>query len=37
MFQISKCYGVTVILPYWEASGEVLELSYKSLLFDSSK
>ena len=28
-----KCPIVTVILTYWEASGEVLELSYKSLLY----
>ena len=37
MSQISKCLRVTVVLSYWEASGEVSELSYKSLLFDSSK
>ena len=37
MSQISKCYKVTVVLSYWEASGEVWELSYKSILFDSSK
>ena len=37
MSQISKCYKVTVILTYWGASGEVSELSYKSLLSISSK
>ena len=37
MFQISKCPRVTVVLSYWEASGEVSKLSYKSLLFDSSR
>ena len=37
MSQIKKCYKVTVVLTYWEASGEVSELSYKSLLFISSK
>ena len=37
MSQISKCPKVTHVLTYWEASGEVSELSYKSLLFDSSK
>ena len=37
MSQITKCYKVTVGLSYWEASGEVSELSYKSLLFISSK
>ena len=37
MSQITKCYKVTVVLTYWEASGEVSELSYKSLLFSSSK
>ena len=37
MSQITKCYKVTVVLTYWEASGEVSELSYKSLLFISSK
>ena len=35
MSQISKCPKVTVVLTYWEASGEVSELSY-NLLFDSS-
>ena len=37
MSQISKCPKGTVILTYWEASGEVSELRYKSLLFFSSK
>ena len=37
MSQITKCYKVTVVLTYWEASVEVLELSYTSLLFISSK
>ena len=37
MSYISKCPRVTVVLSYWEASGEVSKLSYKSLLFDSSK
>ena len=37
MSQITKCYKVTVVLTYWEASGEVSELSYTSLLFISSK
>ena len=37
MFQISKCPRVTVVLSYFEASGEVSKLSYKSLLFDSSR
>ena len=37
MSQISKCLRVTVVLSYWEASGEVSKLSYKSLLFDSSR
>ena len=37
MSQISKCPRVTVVLSYWEASGEVSKLSYKSLLFDSSR
>ena len=37
MSQISKCLRVTVVLSYWEASGEVSELSYKNLLFDSSR
>ena len=36
-FYISKCYGDMVILTYWEASGEVSELCYKSLLYSSSK
>ena len=30
------CPKVTVILTYWEASGEVWELCYKSLLYSSS-
>ena len=33
MSQISKCPRVTVILSYWEASGEVSKLRYKSLLY----
>ena len=37
MSQISKCPKVTHVLTYWEASGEVSELTYKSLLFISSK
>ena len=37
MSRITKCYKVTVVLTYWEVSGEVSELSYKSLLFISSK
>ena len=37
MSQISKCPKVTVILSYWEASGEVSKLRYKSLLYFSSK
>ena len=37
MYQKRKCYKVTVVLTYWEASGEVSELSYTSLLFISSK
>ena len=37
MSQITKCYKVTIVLTYWEASGEVSELSYKSLLFITSK
>ena len=36
MSQISKCPNVTVVLTYWEASGEVSELSYKSLLYSIS-
>ena len=36
MSQISKCPKVTVILSYWEASGEVSKLRYKSLLYFSS-
>ena len=36
MSQISKCPKVTVVLTYWEASGEVSELSYKSLLYSTS-
>ena len=35
MSQISKCPKVTVVLT-WEASGEVSELSYKSLLYSTS-
>ena len=37
MSQISKCPNVTVVLTYLEASGEVSELRYKSLLYCSSK
>ena len=37
MSQISKCPKVTVVLTYWEASGDVSELRYKSLLYCSSK
>ena len=37
MSQISKCPKVTVVLTYWEASGDVSELRYKSLLYFSSK
>ena len=33
MSQISKCPKVTVLLTYWESLGDVLELSYKSLLY----
>ena len=36
MSHISKCPKVTDVLSYWEASGEVSELSYKSLLYFSS-
>ena len=36
MSQISKCPKVTVVLTYWEASVEVSELSYKSLLYSTS-
>ena len=36
MSQISKCPNVRVVLTYWEASREVSELSYKSLLYFSS-
>ena len=36
MSQISKCPRVTVILSYWEASGEVSKLRYKSLLYCAS-
>ena len=36
MTQISKCPKVTVVLTYWEASGEVSERSYKSLLYSTS-
>ena len=37
MSQITKCYKVTVVLTYWEASGEVSEQSYNSLLIISFK
>ena len=37
MSQISKCPKDTVALTYWEASGDVSELRYKSLLYFSSK
>ena len=37
MSQISKCPKVTVVLTYWEASGDVSDLRYKSLLCFSSK
>ena len=36
MSQISKCPNVTVVLTYWEASGEVSEPSYESLLYSIS-
>ena len=36
MSQISKCPKITVVLGYWEALGEVSELSYKSLLYSTS-
>ena len=36
MSQISKCPKVTVVLTYWEASEDVSELRYKSLLSSSS-
>ena len=36
MSQIVKCPKVTVILSYWEASGEVSKLRYKCLLYFSS-
>ena len=36
MSQISKCPKITVVLSYWEALGEVSELSYKSLLYSTS-
>ena len=36
MSQISKCPKVTVILSYWEASGAVSKLRYKSLLYSTS-
>ena len=36
MSHISKCPKVTDVLIYWEASGKVSELSYKSLLYFSS-
>ena len=37
MSQISKCPNVTVVLTYWEPSGEISELRYKSLLYFSFK
>ena len=37
MSQISKCPKVSVVLTYWEASGDVSDLRYKSLLYCSSK
>ena len=36
MSQILKCPKITVVLSYWEALGEVSELSYKSLLYSTS-
>ena len=36
MSQITKCPNVAVVLTYWEASAEVSELSYKSLLYSIS-
>ena len=36
MSRISKCPKVTVVLTYWEASGEVSEPSYNSLLYSTS-
>ena len=36
MWQISKCPNVRVLLTYREASAEVSELSFKSLLYFSS-
>ena len=36
MSQISKCPKLRVVLGYWEALGEVSELSYKSLLYSTS-
>ena len=36
MSHISKCPKVTDVLSYWEASGEISEPSYKSLLYFSS-
>ena len=33
MSQISKCPKVMLVLTYWEASGDVSELRYKSLLY----
>ena len=36
MSQITKCPNVTVVLTYWEASVEISELSYKSLLYSIS-
>ena len=36
MSQITKCPNVMVVLTYWEASVEVSELSYKSLLYSIS-
>ena len=35
MSQISKCPKVVDVLSYWEASGEVSEPNYKSLLYFS--
>ena len=36
MGQMSKCPNITIVLIYWELSGEVSELRYKSLLYFSS-
>ena len=36
MSHITKCPIVVVVLTYWEASGEVSEPSYKSLLYCTS-